>query len=548
VAVAKSLLLAGFVSGRQQTWPLDRPRIRIGRANDSSIQILDDTVSREQAEIVAEGDLWLLRNLSGKNVTRVNGVPVKAPVPLRLGDRITLGHVVLRVTDGAAPPPSSLGDLDTLETTLEVPAAEVLARGLEGEASPPTVVRALIAAGGLLVQENPLRETCDELLRILDPVVAASRLILLVRRPPQLEPVQMAARCRGEVASAPLLLSRGILSAVLESGTSVITKDAMADSRFKGRDSVVALKTRSAMAVPLYEGGSVQGLLYADQESPMIHYKRRDLELLTLVGNMIAVKIANDRLVEDKKILVQIEHELAVAGGIQRGLLPAEPPHIAGYECHAVIQSCEAVGGDLYDFHPMPDGSVYFLLGDVAGKGIAAALLMSHFLAFADALYEHCEEPADLAARLNVLLARRIEGSRFVTAFIGRLEPRTGILRYANAGHPSPMVLGQGPILELASTGPPCGASSDFEYPGGTVQLTPGSLLAVFSDGIPEARKSDEEYFELKRLARLLAAGSRAGKLESLGQSIIGEVDSFLGGRPRQDDVALLLLRRGQAG
>ncbi len=538
------LFLSGYVSGRPQAWPLDRPRIGVGRSRDNSIRLGDETVSREQAEIFARGDAWFLRDLGGKNVTRVNGAPAKGPVPLRVGDHINFGRVMLRVTDEEGLPSTRLSEPETISTSLRIPAVDVLTPGLAGGPSPPTVVRALATAGGLLVKESPLHETCDELLRVIDEVVPASRLILLVRPQPDSEPVQIAARRRGETISDPLLLSRGILGAVLESGSSVITTDAMTDSRFEGRGSVTALRTRSAMAVPLYENGRILGLLYADQDDPRIRYQRGDLEIMTLFGNMIAVKVTNDRLADANHNLIRIEHELAVASQIQRGLLPAEPPRIAGYECHAIVESCEEVGGDLYDFHRMPDGSLYFLLGDVSGKGIYASLLMTHFMAFAGALYEQCDEPADLATRLSALMARRIETGHFVTAFIGRLSPDTGLLRYANAGHPYPILVGKDSVQELHSLGPPCGIRPDVVQPGRTIQLAPGSLLAVFSDGIPEARRNEHEFFETSRLERLLVDQSRSRALGSVSQEILEEVDSFIAGGPRQDDIALLLLRR----
>jgi pSer/pThr/pTyr-binding forkhead associated (FHA) protein len=238
--VARRLFLVGSVAGRPSTWQLDRPRIGVGRSASNIVQLQDETVSREQAEILAEGEVWLLRDLNGKNVTRVNGAPAKDLVPLRLGDRITFGRVVLCVTDGRAPPATRLSDSETLATSLQVPAREVLSHGLAGGVGPPAVVRALATPGGLLVKEGPLQETCNELLRIVEEVLPASRMILLVRSQPDSEPVQFAARSRGEITPEPLLLSRGILGAVLESGSSVITTDAMADPRFEGFGSVVA--------------------------------------------------------------------------------------------------------------------------------------------------------------------------------------------------------------------------------------------------------------------------------------------------------------------
>jgi sigma-B regulation protein RsbU (phosphoserine phosphatase) len=541
----KPLFVSGSVSGEQRQWPLNRPRISVGRSSGNAIQLDDRTVSRRHAEIVSEGEQWMLRDLGGRNVTRVNGTPTSGTVPLELGDRIAFGRVVLRVTDGDSSDTATLTDSKTLATALQIPAAEVLRRGLHdgGATETRAVVRALAAAGRLLVRHDPLHETCEELLRVVESVVPASRLILLVRDEMHSGAQQVAARSCGRVVSEPMLMSEGIFNSVLETGSAVITTDAMSDPRFDLSDSVRLLKTHSAMAAPLYEGGSIRGLLYADHAHPDVRYGRPDLEILTLFGNMIAAKIANDRLEEARFNLIELEHEMEMAGRIQRTLLVEDPPVIPGYECHAALESCEAVGGDLYDFHPMPDGSVYFVLGDAAGKGIAASLLMARFLALADALYEHCEDPADLATRLNDLLARRSRAGRFVTAFIGRLEPMTGRLRYVNAGHPSALLLGGGAVQELESVGPPCGAYAPFVYQTCVAHVPPGGLLSAFTDGFTDAMRGPGEFFGADRVTKLLVENAAVRPLEAVSDRALAELDSYLRGGPRQDDVTMLLMR-----
>jgi sigma-B regulation protein RsbU (phosphoserine phosphatase) len=168
---------------------------------------------------------------------------------------------------------------------------------------------------------------------------------------------------------------------------------------------------------------------------------------------------------------------------------------------------------------------------------------MSSVLASARVLYEACSEPGDLATRLNEMLHRSSDRKNFVTAFLGQLDPGSGTVRYVNAGHPPPFLLCDGSSRVLDSTGPPLGVVSGLPYAAEAVELAPGALLAVFSDGIPEAQKGDE-FFEEARLGQLLAESSANSDLEAVSKRVIEQVDAFLGEAPRTDDITLMLLRR----
>jgi sigma-B regulation protein RsbU (phosphoserine phosphatase) len=240
---------------------------------------------------------------------------------------------------------------------------------------------------------------------------------------------------------------------------------------------------------------------------------------------------------------VRLAHELVTAARIQRGLLLPAPPRLDGYRLEAFLETCHEVGGDLFDFHLRADGKLVFLLGDVSGKGMGAALLMSSFLASARVLYDTCSDPGELATRLGAILHRTTDPAHFVTGFVGCLEPSTGAMHYVNAGHPSAMLALAGSLRELESTGVPFGLVADFRYQAKAAELRPGEVLALFSDGIPEAQRGGE-FFEEDRLRRLLLEAGDGEPLDALCKRMVGQVDAFLAGQPRSDDLTLLLIRR----
>jgi serine phosphatase RsbU (regulator of sigma subunit) len=538
------LFLSGTIGDRFNVWELEDPITTIGRSSKHGIQIVDATVSKDHAQIAHTGDRWVLSDLGSRNGTRVNGNEIHEPTPIHAGDRVEIGHVPLRLTAEHPHQPTRLSDSTGLRSSIKLNAEKLI--GQHATPSPQQgnaqLMHLLADAGKLLVLLRPLKETCDEILKIVEKAVPASRLVLLLKQKEGAEPVQIAARNLGGSARAPLVLSRAIMRTVLEENTSVITTDASADPRYMGQQSIVAQAVHSAMAVPLFDNEKVLGLLYADLNNPVMSYTQEHLELLTLVANMAAIKITNARLLEAEQEQARVRQELATATRIQQSLLPADPPNIRGYCFHAFLQTCYEVGGDLYDFHRSDSGLVYFLLGDVSGKGMGAALLMSSVLASARVLYDACPDPGQLVTRLSAMLQRSTESRHFVTAFIGALDPATGTLRYVNAGHPPPVLLSQGAKRELDSTGLPIGVLPDFSYTSEEVSMAPGDLLTVFSDGIPEAQRGDD-FFE-DRFNRLLAGSNLDLPLDAVSRKIMEEVEGFLDGSPRGDDITLVLVRR----
>ncbi len=540
-----SLRFQAVVNGEPRMWPIEGDRVGIGRSSRNAVQIADATVSKDHAEVLRRSDGYWLSDLGSRNGTRVNGAEASQPIRLKESDLVEVGSVLLRVLGEGDEAKTQWTPSPSISSSLRINARDILGRP-SPTASNPGLVHVLIEAGRQLVLPRPLPETCEEVLRFVEKAIPASRLILLLRESADAEPVQMAARFRGGSSRQPLAISRAILKTVLDDCTSVITADAAHDPRFAARESIIAQAVHSAMAVPLFDNEKVLGVLYADTSDFTVTYGQEQLEILTLLGNMAAVKITNARLLETEQVRLRMAQELATATHIQQNLLLDAPATLPGWQCVARLETCHEVGGDLYDFHTRPDGRLLFLVGDVSGKGMGAALLMSSVLSSARVLYDVCTDPGDLARRLNAVMHRGTDAGHFVTMFFGELDLGTGRLRYVNAGHNAPLVVNGGEVRELAADGVPIAVLDDFPYASASVDLAPGSLFALFTDGIPEAQRG-EDFFGEERLRAILEKSVGESSLETVADRLVSEVEGFLSGAHRTDDVTLLLLRRGGA-
>lgn len=536
------LHLSGNVGDRFAVWRVSGAHQRVGRSSRNEIPIADPTVSKEHAEITSRDGRFYVRDLGSRNGTRVNGVEAREPLPLTPGDRVEIGHVLLAVTKEEPSRPVRFSDATVLGSSMRLRADQLLERRSTDAGKGAAMIHLLAQAGQLLVLPRPLGETCDQILELTQRAVPASRYVLLLRRDDG-EPVQMAGRMERGAADRPLALSKAIVKTVFDECASVLTGDAAQDPRFKAQESIVANSVHSAMAVPLFDNTRVLGLIYVDSQDPRIVFREEQLEILTLLANMAAVKITNARLLEAEQVRARMAHDLATAAGIQRGLLPARFPAVPGYTLEAHLETCYEVGGDLYDLRALPDGRLLFALGDVSGKGMGAALVMSSFLASARVLYETCRDPGELATRLGALLHETTDDSRYVTGIIGCLDPAGGRVHYVNAGHPSALIVGPGGVRELESNGVAFGVLPGFPYASATDRLERGELLVLFSDGIPEAQRGEEFFGDPETRAAFAELASRPS-LPEIRAGVLERINRFLDGAPRSDDIALVMIRR----
>jgi serine phosphatase RsbU (regulator of sigma subunit) len=345
-------------------------------------------------------------------------------------------------------------------------------------------------------------------------------------------------------AGRAISLSRTIADRVMKNHESILTSDALFDDRFKAGQSVEIQQIRSLMCVPLWNNREVIGLIYLDSRQRAGLFTRDDLTLLTHLANVAAVKIENARLFEQAVAAERMEQEIQKAAEIQNHLLPTDGPPIAGYDVFGTSLMCRAVGGDYYDYLPLEEGLIGVALGDVAGKGLPAALLMASLQASLRALSELGLPPDNMMTRLNRLLCRTVPENRFVTFFYSLLDPAKHTLTYVNAGQNPPYIVRQGqPAERLAQTGPPLGLFDTTKYTAKTVSMDAGDILVCYSDGVTEARGGTEEEFGEERLTDLVGR-EHAGTPIDIIKRITEAMLSFCAGHSYQDDVTMVVLKR----
>jgi phosphoserine phosphatase RsbU/P len=255
-----------------------------------------------------------------------------------------------------------------------------------------------------------------------------------------------------------------------------------------------------------------------------------------LVLNLLILLEVADRLT--------LKKDLEVAREIQQAMLPREIYTEHGIEAFGVTRPANTVGGDLYDVIRRPDGRIVFALGDVAGKGSPAALLMALVVAMLRVLVDEGLEPAELATRLNIQVSRHAPGSRFVTMVLGLYDPLTGALTYVNAGQNPPMLRrASGQYERLTEGGVALGMFDLAAYTAGTVTLEAGDVLVLFSDGVTEAENRAGVAFEDAGLERVIAEHWWKD-LHTLGTSVLSAVELHAYDTRIADDLTVLALRR----
>jgi sigma-B regulation protein RsbU (phosphoserine phosphatase) len=530
--------------------PLEQARYALGRTARNELCFPDDDhLSREHLVFELQGDGWTVRDLGSRNGTRVNGNPVSEPVGLVSGDRITAGHLSIRYTAQPGIPDRTeilfINETQTgtgmsgavsvdLKSAMK-PGAELGSRaGLEHRH-----LEALVRAGRELAGHCELEKLFELILDLSMDAVEASRGVLMTLESDRSLHVRAI---RGEGLS----ISTTVRDRVVGMGESLLVRDASLDGAFAGQQSILVQKIRSFLAVPLQTEERVTGLVYLDSPDLIRDFTVRDLSLLTVMANIAAVRIEHARLIEVEEAKKLLARELERAAEIQGRLLPAAAPDIPGLQLAGYNAACRTVGGDYYDFLPLPDGRVVVLVGDVSGKGMGAALLMSSLQARVHALFEEPQELAPQVTRLNRSIASNCPGNCFITFFIAVLDPQTGQVQYCNAGHNAPILVhAQANQVEtLGSTGMVLGIVPKGTYEQSTCHLEHGDLLVLFSDGVTEACGPDgTEEFGETRLAELVQR-ERQQTAGQLLETIKAEVKSFTGGAPAADDITIVIARR----
>jgi serine phosphatase RsbU (regulator of sigma subunit)/pSer/pThr/pTyr-binding forkhead associated (FHA) protein len=509
--------------------------ITLGRSSDCTIPIRDRFLSRRHAEILFTSGEWVVRDCGSVNGTLLNGARLSAPTPLRRGDRIGLGdsEVVFNAQDA----PSQLIAIDSSSH------AKNLAIPIRDALSDQERTNVLASLAVQFIEDRPMTELFDFILDKVMETMEPSRCAVALLAPDGKSFANLRLRRKDTKDSNDLTISRTLLSEVVEERNVIAFIDSALDDRLAKADSIVMQQIRSAVCAPLLVGDAVLGVLYLDFQADRSVVTHEDVRLIAQIARFAAVKLETTRLREEAILKAKIDEELRTAYRIQSRLLPATLPIVDGYVFAGVNKPCKTVSGDYYDVMVRPDGRIYFVIADVSGKGITAALVMSALATAFNIFARTDPTPADLMRDLNQMLAPKTAPSKFATVCAGILDPATGRIDYTNAGHVPPLVIGKdGVVSALTSTDMVVGLFTAAEYRTQTVQLKPGDSLVLFTDGVTEAEDAEERELGLQSVCDLLT-GNRTQAPELL-DTIDEHVRAHIGNLPAGDDVTMLALTR----
>jgi serine phosphatase RsbU (regulator of sigma subunit) len=311
--------------------------------------------------------------------------------------------------------------------------------------------------------------------------------------------------------------------------------------------ALAALKAAGVvLVVPLVSSGELIGLLNLGPRLSERGYSADDRRLLSALAGYAAPAMRVGQLVRQQQAEARdrerIEQELKVAQLIQQQFLPKSLPDLPSWHVAAFYRPARTVGGDFYDFIPLPDGRLMVVIGDVTDKGVPAALVMASTHALLRGAAPRLISPGPVLAQVNDLLCVDIPAHMFVTCLALVLDPATGLLEFANAGHDVPYVRTGGGLAELRARGMPLGLMPGMDYEEKTFQMRPGDSVLLHSDGLAEAHSPDREMFGFPRVAALVGE-SEAG--EALIDACLAALAAFTGpDHDQEDDITLVTIER----
>ncbi|MEO8430541.1 MAG: SpoIIE family protein phosphatase [Acidobacteriota bacterium] len=538
-----------------QKFLLDRPVTTIGRSSMNDLPIADKMLSRQHARIVKDGNGGVsIEDMGSRNGTFVNGERLTVLLPLKSGDRITVGGVTLKVESESTTRVriDEFAGEDALDNTILKASAELLRKPTQTDPRLPAEQLSKLIESLRVVNEltiELLRDiSVDELLKFLmDKVfetLMPDRAVVMLRSGVTNELVPAVVRVGEGISAEDIRLSKTLVAAVVEKKNGLLLMDTANSSGVSLSESIRLSGIKSVLAAPLENGGEVVGLIYVDVRMGHRSFEEADLRLLTSLANVAAAKIQNARLMAEAAEKRQMDREFALAQEIQQRLLPDQPPEVAGYELWGSNVPSRQVSGDYFDFKPRPDGKIYCAIADVCGKGVGPALLMASLQASFHAWADELVPVSEMTGRLSEAISRRTGPDRFITFFLLLFDPATSEIEYTNAGHNQGLVIRKsGEIEELPSHGLPLALFPGRPYGSSRISLAPDDLFCLYTDGVTEAADPAGEEFGLDRLKQFLGTQVGTGPAE-IDEALGRTLEQHAAGEHFADDRTLLMIRR----
>jgi serine phosphatase RsbU (regulator of sigma subunit) len=556
----------GELAGRQ--FDLTGDVTAIGRLPECDIVLSTPGVSRRHAEIRKVGAAFCVVDLGSRNKTLVNGTALDGGVEhlLKENDRIDICANEFIYHD--APPPEtkqpapasdfvvvteSDGTDQAEFRTLEVSRSSTVASAVRPEAKLKAILDITRSLSNELRIDAVAPRILDSLMEIFP---SAERFFLMLQDPSTKRLVRKAFKSRPQKRAlflrtvpddeVPARISQSIVNYVLGQKKAVLSQDAGDDTNLPSSASITDLQIRSVMCVPLLTpDNKALGILQLDT-SDRRQFNEDDLDVLAAVASQAAISIQNASTLETLLQRERLNRDLKIAEQVQKKFLPQVVPTVPGYEFFAHYQPTYEVGGDYYDFVPLCADRMAVAVGDVAGKGVAAALMMAKFSGDTRSCLLAEKAPAPTATRLNSLLCAAGIEDKFITLGLCVLDAPARKLTMTSAGH-TPLLIrhADGRVEEVGQevSGVPLGVMDDSVYQQSEVHLEQGDVVMIYSDGVTDARSPDEALYDSQtnhRLVKRLAQAS--GGPVAVGRAILQDIREFSAGHSQADDITLVCL------
>lgn len=343
----------------------------------------------------------------------------------------------------------------------------------------------------------------------------------------------------------PFRLNAQLTGWILKNQKPLLVNDFQTDERFRGLQGE-DFHIHSLLSVPLTAKGRMIGMINVFNKKAPEGFSAEDQRLLAIIGTQSAQVLENARLLEEEKTLMVMREEMRMAIDIQTNLMPKEQPQYQGYDIAGKSLPAKEVGGDYYDFIPLrgDEHRLAFCVGDVTGKGLPAALLMSNIQATIRSQTILTDSPKDCLANANSLMSQSIGVGKFITMFYGILDTYNHSIKYCNAGHDNPFLFsGATKPARLETGGVVLGFVPRYVYSEEEIKLEPGSCIVIYSDGITEARNGLDEEFGEERLQKIILENKNVSSIELIDK-IISAAMQHAGNVPQGDDMTVVAVHR----
>lgn len=565
--MASLFVLEGLTPG--QEFNLVGRQWVLGRSPECDVVLDAAAVSRRHVILSEEEGQFTVKDLGSRNGTFINGKRVEDTAPLRHSDQMLICDILfefrnessIRGLAGAQPDASSLlaplfgggggDDEETEAAGSSIMATIDVSRGVAASwnlsAKPEAQLQAMIEISTNLGNTLSVKEILPKLLDSLFKIfVQADRGFVIMRPRPDAPLVPVAAKARREDDELSMRISRTIVRQAIESKKAILSADAASDARFNEAQSIADFQIRSLICAPMISSdGEPLGVIQIDTNNQRSRFTDLDLQILAGVASQASISFDNARLHEEAVKQQALQRDLELAREMQKALLPKSSPEVPGYHFFEFYEAANQVGGDYYDYVSLPDGRYAAVVGDVAGKGVSAAILMAKLSS--DVRFWLARE-ADLAkalGQINAAFSRHGWDDRFVTMVVAVIDPGQNKFTLVNAGHMPPLLRrSSGEVVEIGEeeSGLPIGVMDDYEYEAFTQELAPGDFITIFTDGFSEAMNSARELYGMDRLKAMV--GDCNVQPKDLGECLLADVRQFAGDYPQSDDMCLLCFGR----